>query len=378
MWFLPYFFCEALIEMPMDLEETLGGAFALVLFDFTLLNRGIKKCSFKNLVGILITIVLVLYAILYPSLIFLTPWILGIGASYCSVLTRYENPCFLDYLSWVGLFGFFIVLEFMRINCYLAIGYEVSFLEGFFGGWIGLMALQWKSVLGSLSLMVLTILLDFLFIKSNISSAISRLSSRKPQIQTNREIAKKMAEHRPGIAYFRQSNTIHLKSPLLSRAYSIDSYTSKHLIHNFVSSLTPKKGFNRKNEKNSKTLIIERVLYKGKMQNDFVGLLSKHSMSGLQLKIVSLRTKCMVFKSHCDSYGKDIFDGSLFYGTNPNFIQIREDRRMLLFFDGDLTPKALLLRSNLFNTGIYGQIFCIFDMKSARFIQFVRKVNWFV
>ena len=371
-WLLPILLLEKYFKFVGSPREIFFGPLAVILADILLRDYNRQKYTRKDLVELLVALLAVLMTLMYPSSLMSAHWALAIGAIWCSTLTRYQNPCALDYFSWVIFFGFFITFEFLHITCYLAIGYKTSFLEAFFKTWISLIGLKWQSALFSLIFMAFGILLDFTLIKSNVYRLLF-----PAKIKASQAIRAKQPEHRSGMLNFPSREQTYLRSPLLSGSYYLEpsEQNQNKLAYRRDLKRTSSKSdwhlqLNFRNQEQH--YILERVVYQGEEQGHLMGILTKTSLNGLQLSVLNLRTKRVIFTSTANKFGQEIFF-QLGSKCPPKVVQIRRDRHILIFFGCQLTQFWNPFLLAFLKKQIIQQLFFVFDLKTCKILRFVRK-----
>ena len=334
-WVIPLFLVEKFTNSFFRVEETYYGPLTTaIVYDPKKLPNSFEKLSrkaVKDIVAIAASSILIILAIIYPSILVYGHWILAVGAICSSASSKYKNPCFRDYFSWIAFFGFYITFEFLHINCYLAIALKSSFLGEFFGGWTGLITLQWKSLLGSQILMALGIFIDFFLIKSNILSLFS-----PDQEKPSHSLAAKRARHHPGVLYFEKKKRAVLVNPSDVGCYSKNSSNrSKFQLLNkkgLQPGLSPRIewGFGLQDTHIYDYRLVDRVVYQGKEKEDLIAVYRKFDPQQIEVKIFNLKNKRVILKKNFRNISKEIMDKRDIY--NLELIQIRSNNRILCFF----------------------------------------------
>ena len=323
-----------------SMQETLYGPLVIIGLDFRALStlpRGIGPAYKKQVLKILFGFFVVILAFIFPSILPYSHWILAFGACFCSFMVRYENPCFRDYVSWIAFFGFYTTFEFLHINCYLATAWKCSFLEGFFGGLMGLMASQWKSFLASQILMALGIFVDFFFIKSNILLLFSK-APKKQQLAISHTLTPIPANHQPGVLYFEETSRLVLVNPSLSGSYSNVRLNPNKFRLGYSKRLYGLSQqvvweFRVRQSYIYQFQIVDRVLYQGKEQKHLIAVFKKDDSNKIEIKLFDLRTKGVVLSQKYKHLNPTIFLKVGLVG-GPRLVQIRSDNHFLAFFDG--------------------------------------------
>ena len=332
------FFCLAAVELfgvlDFDLKSFIEPVFVKIIKGF-FTEKSKKKSilSEKNRVGLAVDgVIFVLFglALRNPALLLHIEWILAFGGVFCSILVKYENPCFLDFLSLVPFLGVLVVFEVCHVSFYLAVAYRTEFLEEFWGVWLGLLSLKSMSLVSALVFMVGGISFDFFVVKSGVFSRFNQVVGTK--------IEMKIAKGKPGILFFGERKSFALRTLTLSGICPSSKSTRRKTQRDSKRPKIDKSPsyckwpvrFSHKPEE--RVILVERVVYKGKEQTHLVAYLTKKNNSKSTLKIFNMRTKKVDIS--LDFYVEDSVFGTQFYQQKycqPPLVQIRGDHHVLLF-----------------------------------------------
>ena len=339
--------------------------FALLLYNVINEDRWKRFHHKKNFSGITLSAIGTLLAMIYPEVLLYMQWILALGAIYCSVLTRYKNPSFADFLSWIIFFSFCALVSIIYVSCYLSVGYTSVFLEGFFSTWMELITVQSKGLLDALSVMTGVIFIDFMVIKTKILSVLPQ-----KRIKAGTKISKVRANHQPGVVSYQDSFEIELKSPFLSGIYAKNSYDSKDIRLDYMH-LQGNRGarsgwkFKLQYDTTCPSFYIHRVIYKGKQKPELVGVLRRSRAGRIMLKIFNLRTR-MVDLSSLYEIERNVIDEVERLQWVPKALQIRDFEHILVFFGNFWMRKDLMSANPLSKIKGRDSILAILDLKRLK------------
>ena len=263
-WLFYYLAAQKFLSTFFDAEEIYFPPLFTIFCDLAaVLGNEKVLLRAKNIFGIFLSMILLFYSMFYPKTLVYANWFLAVGAVYCSVFTKYQNPCLMDFVSWVCFFDLYMIFNCLHISCYLAIGYHASFLTGFFSTWLELLYLQFLSLFSSIGVMIVLIFLDFALIKSN---ALKFFFPKKVVI--DQRVVKQRVKHRPGVVYFEQFKTLYLRNFILGGRYFLDEKEESTVrlgctrAPEAASKASTSWLFTSQNhEKEEKKFIIERVYY---------------------------------------------------------------------------------------------------------------------
>ena len=277
--------------------------FVYTVGDFLIeFNGDRRELAKKYFPGIFVGSAMIAISIFYPPVVLEAHWFLLIGSVYFSIMTKYENPCLMDFLGWLIFFAEFFLFYFIYTNCYLALGYKKIFLESFFEALFRSTTIKWRSLLGSLSLLILAICVDFFLIKSAI------FWKRKPRksLATGTQIQKKLVEQHPGVLKLtvedvnhnpgKPSKTIKLINPILGGECYCRQWRKGGEIQIFQGKTFVKRSTLKNRWGISWTYLIDRVNYKGKEKQNLISLVQiPRKEAPFQIKLFDIRNKKLIF-----------------------------------------------------------------------------------
>ena len=243
-------------------------------------------------------------------------------------MTRYENPCFQDYLSWISYFGLGVVFYFVYANCYLAAGYKSSFLDPFFGALLNSMAQKCLGgLVASLCLMLVGVFVDFFVVKTDF-----RLIFTSHKISIDRRILKRKCETLLGVSTLSGKSR---KSPFFQKFgylkfigyYSLDLIHPKEIILEYIQNEEELSTFKYPNL--SEDVLIPRVVFNSTEKTDLIGILKYISSFSILIRILSLSTKRVEVNYSFDLSEKQV--KMLTYYADLRLLLIRNHENLVIF-----------------------------------------------
>ena len=304
----------------------------------------------KTWFGLWASYMVVLACLFLPWLVSYSPWILSLAALYCVSLVHYENPSFMDFLSWVLFFGYYMVYFVLYINCFKAAAHTFSYLELFFPTLKKFLREQAWDLLLSLAVMTLAVGINFLFFKTKLRAYFVRFGYHS--VKVFQHIEKTRAENLPGRlqvkSYVKNLLRISIKKmnkpvfviPNMSKRLSILLDTQSFEVWNFepfdTDSLETNKIFelNKETERFPVTLI-ESVFMNGKHKKSLVAVLFEQKNKLIPcLTIIDLQKKKVISKVKIFNYGFnfDKLSNILFFQQRRTVLHISQKREFSLFF----------------------------------------------